>query len=272
LPFVLTVVLIRSVTLFTSTLGAVRTATRGTRRCRCRPPGIRRTVRPGARPPAGPPPLIGPEQGHEPHACFRRRRRTRLGQRRLDGRPRGGNAREAEGGFARAWIDRRRIGGRRGRGCDGRLGQLAMGRRRSGHGVYCVCQPRADRSGISARNCRPAGPDRRRGILDPGPLEAAEPRSAPPGNSDRSAQQHQHKLPRPRHRSPRSATVRHRHRTGSIRKAKKLRVIIFQKGVVQMQRRANASACPQLARTRRGSRAELFLLIGQSGLDPDIPL
>ena len=173
---------------------------------------------------------------------------AKVGQRRLDdGRLGGGNAREAEGGFARAWIDRRRIAGRHGRGCDGRLGQLAMGAGHSGHGGHCVCQRRADRPGVSARNrcaaCRPAVPDRRCGILDAGPLEAAEPRSAPPGNSDRSAQQHQRKLPRSRHRSPpRSATVRHAAQPAHDRidcpltiascKARKLRVIIFPKGVV----------------------------------------
>ena len=146
----------------------------------------------------------------------------RVGQRRLDdGRLGGGNAREAEGGFARAWLDRRRIAGRHGRGCDGRLGQLAMGCGHSGHGGHCVCQQRADRPGVSARNrcaaCRPAVPDRRCGILDAGPLEAAEPRSAPPGNSDRSAQQHQRKLPRSRHRSPPPFGYRKARRTAGTR-------------------------------------------------------
>src|SRR5262249_32409125 len=54
---------------------------------------------------------------------------------------------------------------------------------------------------IVAPRAAPRFPERRRVTPDPGPLDPAEPRSEPPGNSDRCAQQHQRK-PRSRHRSP----------------------------------------------------------------------
>ena len=142
---------------------------------------------------------LGPEQGHERHPCF--------------GRLDGGNAREAEGGFARVCIDRRRIGGRRGRGRDGRRAELAMGRRHRAHGGYGTCQQRADRPGVSARHARAAGrravPDRRCGILDPRPLEAA--------NSRRCAQQRQRKPSRSRHRSPPPVRLPKARRTAGTR-------------------------------------------------------
>ena len=210
---------------------------------------------------------LGPEQRHQPLVGFRRRR-TSVGQRRLDdGRPGGGNAREAEGGLARAWSGRRPIGDRHGRGCHGSLGQLAIGRRYSGDGGDCVCQQRADRPGVSARNrravCRPAVPDRRCGSLDPRPLEAA--------NSRRCAQQRQRKPPRSRHRSPPPFGYRKARRTAGTRqddcpltrgscKARKLRVIIFQKRCC-----ANATRVPKRCKT---CKLEVITAIGwPSGLD-----
>ena len=110
-----------------------------------------------------------------------------------DGSLGGGGAREAEGRFARVRTDRRRIGGRRGRVRNGWCRQLEMERGGSGH---CGWQP------SRSPGCPRAVPDRRCGMFDVGPLEAAEPRSRPTGQHDHCAQQHQRKLPRSRHRSP----------------------------------------------------------------------
>src|SRR6266478_6650944 len=199
LPFFLTVVLIRSVTLFVSTLGVRSYSDQRYSSMQMSTTRHSSSVSTGRAAACG--------SSSTGSGLNRDTSRTRVSG--------GGVGREAgEGGFARAWIDRRRIV-KHGRGYDGRLGRLAIGRRHSGHGGHCVCQQRADRRGVSARNrsaaCRPAVPDRLRGILDAGPLEAAEPRSAPPGNSDRCAQQHQRKTAAvsPSHASPRSATVRH---------------------------------------------------------------
>jgi hypothetical protein len=126
---------------------------------------------------------------------------------------------------------------------DGRLAQLEMGAGRSGRGGHCGCQRRAGAPGVGARSrcaaCRPAVPDRRCGILEAGPREAAEPGSAPTGEGDRSAQQHQRKLSRSRHSlaPPVSAPpqgTRHSRPTASIvhsqslrAKTRRLRVIRF---------------------------------------------
>ena len=138
LPFFLTVVLIRSVTLFVSTLGVrsysdqryssmqMSTTRHSSRVSTGRAAGCGYSS-------------AGSGLNRDTSRVRFGRRRTRVGQRGLDdGRLGGGNAREDEGGFAGGWIDRRRIGGRHGRGRDGRLGQLAMGRGHSGHGGHCV--------------------------------------------------------------------------------------------------------------------------------------
>ena len=87
LPFFLTVVLIRSVTLFVSTLGVrsysdqryssmqISSTRHSSGVSTVRTAGFGYVVH-----------RLRREQGHEPHACFRRRRRTRIEQRRLDRR------------------------------------------------------------------------------------------------------------------------------------------------------------------------------------------
>jgi hypothetical protein len=105
-------------------------------------------------------------------------------------------------------IGRRRLADGQGRGRDDDTrGQFGIGRRHSGQGGPCGNQRCVDGLGASAQTscaaCRPAVADRPCVILDDGRTEAAEPGSAPTGESNRSAQRRQgSKSPRLHHPSP----------------------------------------------------------------------